>query len=283
MPSELKVAFGVTHVLENDMTIGADILFTEAYDSAMIMRGDLVATGNDADGYPIYPAPTVTRSFKLTNSNQEPQSLVLSFGLEQEFENGFYYRLGYAYTDSEDVQPMTSSVAFSNYQNRAFFDPQEDVISTSNYEIKNRFSFATRWKKELASNVDLTVALYGHVNSGRPYSYGVRGNSAGIYSFSYLYINDEASVLEPGDTRNGETGSYWRKLDARVTLDFPGFADEHRASAFLVIDNLTNLLNDDWGILRQHNFPYTVTRGTSEPRIGDASRYEIRFGVQYSF
>ena len=66
-------------------------------------------------------------------------------------------------------------------------------------------------------------------------------------------------------------------------MDFPGFADGHEASAFLVIDNLTNLLNDEWGVLKQHNFPRTVTRGTVEPRIGDASRYEIRFGVKYSF
>ena len=280
LPSELKVAFGVTHMLENDMTIGADLLFTQAYDSAIVLHGDLERIGTNPDGYPIYDSVR-TASFQLTNSKQEPQTLVLSFGLEQEFDNGFYYRLGYAYTDSEDVQPMTSSVAFSNYTNRAFFDPEEDVVSTSNYEIRNRFSFTTRWKKELASNVDLTVALYGHVNSGRPFSYTYDGTIVPYNFTPYLDFRD--IVLEPGDERNGETGSYWRKLDARVTLDFPGFADEHRASAFLVIDNLTNLLNDDWGVLYQHNFPRTVVSGTPESRIGDASRYEIRFGLEYDF
>ena len=280
LPSELKVAFGVTHMLENDMTIGADLLFTQAYDSAIVLHGDLDRIGTNPDGYPIYASNRMA-SFVLTNSNQEPQTLVLSFGLEQEFDNGFYYRLGYAYTDSEDVQPMTSSVAFSNYTNRAFFDPEEDVVSTSNYEIRNRFSFTTRWKKELASNVDLTVALYGHVNSGEPYSYTYDGTIVPYNFTPYLDFRD--IVLEPGDERNGETSSYWRKLDARVTLDFPGFAEEHRASAFLVIDNLTNLLNDDWGVLYQHNFPNAVERGTSESRIGDASRYEIRFGLEYDF
>jgi len=52
---------------------------------------------------------------------------------------------------------------------------------------------------------------------------------------------------------------------------------------FLVIDNLTNLLNDNWGILKQYSFPRTVVRGTKESRIGDASRYEIRFGFKYEF
>ncbi|MEJ2256648.1 MAG: hypothetical protein P8X98_06515, partial [Woeseiaceae bacterium] len=141
----------------------------------------------------------------------------------------------------------------------------------------------TRWTYEFGNDIDLMVALYGHANSGRPYSYGIYGNSEGIYSFDYLYVNDNPSVLEPGDKRNDQTGSSWNKLDMRVSLDFPGFSEGHRASAFMVIDNLTNLLNDDWGVLYQHNFPRTVERGTAESRIGDVSRYEICFGVKYDF
>ena len=72
-------------------------------------------------------------------------------------------------------------------------------------------------------------------------------------------------------------------MDLRVDVQFPGFRQDDRFSAFLVIDNLTNLLNDDWGVLKQFNFPRTVELGTREPRIGNASRYEIRFGVQYDF
>ena len=67
-------------------------------------------------------------------------------------------------------------------------------------------------------------------------------------------------------------------------MGMPGFRDNDNASVFLVIDNLTNLLNDDWGVLRQANFPFNVVKGTeAQPRIGDASRYEIRFGVRYGF
>jgi hypothetical protein len=53
---------------------------------------------------------------------------------------------------------------------------------------------------------------------------------------------------------------------------YSGFKGDDRFS-FMVVDNLTNLFNDDWG--EQHNFPATVVRGTKEPRIGDASRYEV--------
>ena len=61
--------------------------------------------------------------------------------------------------------------------------------------------------------------------------------------------------------------------------------DGHSALAFLVIDNFTNFLNEDWGILRQANFPFTVDEDRTNPesRRGDASRYEIRMGLSYSF
>ena len=46
----------------------------------------------------------------------------------------------------------------------------------------------------------------------------------------------------------------------RISQEFPGFSDSHRGSAFLIIDNLTNLLNDDWGVMYKANFPYGVTQ-----------------------
>ena len=264
LPNEWKFNIGINHTFPGDYMVAADLLFTRGFDSPMVKRGDLVRTGTNADGYPVYSSP-VLDSFVLTNSEEG---------------NNFYYRVGYSNTDAEDVQPMTSAVAFSNYNFRAFFDPNEDVLSTSNYEIEHRFAATARWTRDIGPTT-LTVSLYGSANSGRPFSYAVLGNP--IYNFNPFLEDTIVNVLEPGDKRNENTGSWWRKVDMRVNLDFPGFGDGHYASAFLVIDNLTNLLNDEWGVLKQHNFPYSVPRGTNEPRIGDASRYEIRFGVQYRF
>jgi hypothetical protein len=125
------------------------------------------------------------------------------------------------------------------------------------------------------------MSLYGSANSGRPYSFTYDG-TIDPYGFT-PYLDFLDIVLEPGDQRNAETGSSWRKLDLRIDVGIPVFREDDRASVFLLIDNLTNLLNDDWGVLKQHNFPRTVVRGDAEPRIGDASRYEIRFGVRYAF
>jgi len=285
IPSELKVALGVEHTTQSDWVFRADFLYSESKDAAMVLHGDLELdpVQDNPDGYPIYNSVRMP-SFVLTNSNRKPTSTVWSLGAEKLWDwdgDSLYLRLGYANTNSEDVQPMTSSVAFSNYTNRAFFDPQEDVVSSSNYEISDRFTFALRWVKQLGLRTDLSVALVGKYESGYPYSYAFNGTVV-PYGFT-PFLDFEDNVLEPGDARNGQTGESWRKLDLRIALDFPGFADGHQAQAFMLIDNLTNLLNDEWGIQYKHNFPYAVTRGTPEPIIGDSSLYQIRVGLRYDF
>ncbi len=280
LPSEWKVALGVTHIFPNDYVFNADVLYTDGQDTAIVLHGDLEQTGTNPDGYPIYDSVRAP-SFVLTNSNVGDQSLNFSMSVAKSFDNGFDFTAGYSYSDSEDINPMTSSVAFSNYQNRAFFDPQEDVRSTSNYNIKHRLTFTSNYRRTLFGKYDTTLSFYGAANSGRPFSIAYNG-TIDPYGFT-PFLDFRDNVLLPGATRNSEEGSWWRKLDMRVNVDFPGFGEGHSASAFMVIDNLTNLLNDEWGVLNQHNFPRTVVEGTEESRIGDASRYEIRFGFKYAF
>ena len=67
-----------------------------------------------------------------------------------------------------------------------------------------------------------------------------------------------------------------------------GINAEHSARAFIVVDNVTHLLNDEWGVLYKLNFPYGVTQadidaGRTESRIGGASLWEIRIGAEYRF
>jgi hypothetical protein len=280
LPSEWKFSLGISHNFPGDYFVTADLLYSQGVDSAMVLHGDLDQVGTNPDGYPQYDS-TREASFALTNSAEGNRATVLSLSLAKSIGDSFDYTLGYSYTDAEDIQPMTSSVAFSNYTNRAFFDPQEDVRSTSNYQIENRFVATGKWRKEFGARTLLTVSLHGQYSSGRPYSIAFDG-TIDPYGFT-PYLDFLPIVLEPGVSRNQYTGSSWTKVDMLINLDFPGFGQDHQASAFLVVDNLTNLLSDDWGVQYQHNFPRTVEAGTAEPRIGDSSRYEIRFGVRYSF
>ena len=75
----------------------------------------------------------------------------------------------------------------------------------------------------------------------------------------------------------------WTKVDLAVRQDIPAFAEDHVAQVSLVVDNFTNLLNDDWGILKETSFNTAVVGSSPERRRGDASLWEIRVGLNYRF
>ena len=199
--------------------------------------------------------------------------------------------MGYAYNDSEDVNPMTSSVAFSNYTNRAFFDPQEQVLSRSNYNIRHRITGVVNYERAFWQDNFTRISIFGSVNSGQPYS--IAETDSGFFSFTPFIDDDDANILLAPGTRNDQNGSWWAKIDLKLEQELPGAMSGHKTKVFMIIDNVTNLINDEWGILRQVAFPNTfdptpdltdLTAVTSpEQRVTDASVYEIRFGVRYEF
>ena len=286
IPSELKIAFGGTWIPDfgpgfwgGEYVINADLLYSKAEDTAIILRGDLEQVGTDANGYPIYDSVR-EGSFVLTNSNEGNEAFTASFSIAKEYDFGFDWALGYAYNDAQDVQPMTSSVAFSNYNNRAVFDPQEDVLSTSDYNIKHRWTFLANYERAFFGDYTTGVSVFGTARSGLPYSL-VGGAAADAADFGFF---NELDILAPGVERNGEEGSWWTKFDVRLEQELPGIRADDRTKAFIIIDNFTNLLNDEWGVLEEPNFPPTATsRATAERVVGDASRYEVRFGLRYEF
>ena len=143
-----------------------------------------------------------------------------------------------------------------------------------------QFTASFNWTARFFGDNRTLLSVYGSVNQGPPYSFAFDG-TIDPYGFT-PFLDFRDNVLAPGDSRNEEDGSWWGKVDLRIEQEFGiGIGT---ASAFLIIDNLTNLLNDEWGVLRKVNFPNNVVRGDrEEPRVGDASRYEIRFGVKYAF
>ncbi len=280
LPSEWKFALGLSQAFGDGWLFTVDYLYTVLEDSAIVLRGDLEQTGTTAEGYPEYDSVREP-SFVLTNSGESPTAHSFTLGIAKAWDNGFDFTAGYTYNDAEDVNPMTSSVAFSNYTNRAFFDPQEDVTSRSNYNIEHRVTATGTWRNTFFNRFPTIITLYGQYNTGLPFSIGFNG-TRDPYGFT-PFLDNATNVLEPGVARNANTSSSWTKFDFRLDVGVPVFGDADRAAFFIVIDNLTNLLNDDWGILKQHAFPRSVAEGTPEARIGDASRYEIRFGLRYDF
>ena len=130
----------------------------------------------------------------------------------------------------------------------------------------------------------------GHKHNESPYSWQV----------DRQIFDDNDLARGEITSRNEFNAAWWTKFDLRIQQELPGFTKDHRASAFVVIKNLGNLLNDDWGTLKQVNFR---TQSIISPSLNDAGQYvysnfnapndgvasrdpslwEIRVGVKYNF
>ncbi len=295
IPREWKFALGGTYFanapsLGGEYILTGDILYAITQDSAVWIRGDLeqdgTTTGPDGRVYPTYDSVREP-AFVLTNSSDDAKSLLISGAISKSHDFGLDWTVGYAYSDAEDVHPMTSSVAFSNYVNRSFGDPQDVSAATSDYNTKHRFTALASYERAFFGDNLTKFSAFGQAVSGRPYSFVADVNPNDITGFT-PFLEDNP-FLAAGAERNGEEGSWWGKVDVKVEQEFL-LPNDHIASGFVVIDNFTNLLNDEWGILREPDFPpqcivdaMGVPTQACESRRGDQSRYEIRFGVRYEF
>ena len=287
IPSEWKYTAGLTWFGPMDWLLTADVQVSRGEDTAIYKRADLERVGTNSLGYPIYESVREA-AFELTNSSKGTESESISFSGFKSWDNGFDLRLGYAYTQAEDVNPMGSSVAFSNYIFRAFEDPQADTLGTSDWQIEHRFTTVLNYTADFFNGYETRISLFGQYNSGLPYSLTLDGAAGTIGAFGFQpFLDFEPNVLPIGGERNGETGSSFSKVDMRITQELPGFSAEHRGSLFVVVDNLTNLINDEWGIFRQPNRPGVtqadLDNGAAQQRVGGTSLWSMRVGVNYSF
>lgn len=360
-PSEWKFAIGATYdfdmpfvQFEDQTRLLVDVLYSQSRDGVLVRDIALEQVGAAAaDGRPVYrridrsdpdcvanpgtiaaPNPACTyRGFNndllLTNSEGGRQ-FVFSAVLSQEFANDIDLDLGYAYTDSTDVNPMTSSVAFSNWVNIATSDINNPGEATSNYEIPHRFTMRLSWQRAFFGEYMTRATLFGQAFQARPYSWSFGGNTnSNMFGDNQEYVHllyvplandpnvtygpnfDQAAFnafidqygLSRGQIveRNGEEGSWSNKFDLRLEQEFRGILPGHTSSAFLVVENIGNLINEDWGIISQAGFPqrigvvdasldangrYTYTdffAPTPERVVGDVSFWTVRMGLRYEF
>jgi outer membrane receptor for ferrienterochelin and colicin len=300
IPSNWKFALGATWDMDwgklgDGYILNADLLYTKAEDSALYIAQTAHLTGETApDGRPIYqddragfPSFCFCSDYLLTNvKGDDAKSLTLSLALNKHYDNGWDWSLAYAYTEAEDVSPMTSSVAFSNFVFNSVSDFNNPGRATSNYETPHRFTFRVAYRANWWKGYQSKFSLFGSAHEGRPYSYTFAGDDGETYGDwlndrHLLYVPDGMSdplvTYDPGfkqddffaflqasglnkyaggiAPRNVFNSGWWGKFDFRFEQEFPGFRDEHRFSGFLVIRNLCNLLNDNWCVLKEVGFP----------------------------
>lgn len=266
----------------------------------------------------------------LTNAPDDGSATTISLAVKKEFDFGLDAQFGYAYNRAKEFSPMTSSVAYSNFTNFSVVDQNNPGVTTSNYEIPHNFTLNLRYSTELFDGYKTRFSLFGSRKSGRNYSYTFNSFEPGtdlndFRSLMYVPSHDQYGVdvffstpevqaqfdefvQEAGlekyrgqiVPRNSASSSWNTRFDLRIDQDIPGFMDGHKGNAYLIIKNLGNFLNDDWGIYNKGPFnndsvvraslnddgTYYIDRVYSraeETPYTNGSLWEIRVGVKYKF
>lgn len=337
IPSEWKYALGATYTTDNDYIVSADILHNRKQDSATILDYNLEYGDKTFDGRPTYKEVThpdgvknVSNEYVLTNTKSDGSSTIISLALSKSFDFGLDASFGYSYTKSEDANPMTSAVAGSNYGNLATTDALNPPITTSNYEIPHRFTMNISYGVELIGGLETRFSLFGQASEGQAYSFtyddsdGAFGdnNWSGDRQLVYIPTVDDANVvygpdfdkaafdafvsaegLARGQTtgRNAQNADWYVSFDIKINQEIPGLIEGHRGNAFFIIKNVGNMINDDWGVMKQGEFVgnrmvemsvqddgkylYEGFNSGNEDQnfYKDASVWEMRVGVSYDF
>ncbi len=139
----------------------------------------------------------------LTNTDEGFQQSI-AIGLSKSFDWGIDASVSYTYTDSKEVNPGTSSVAFSNWGNLATADINNPGLSTSNYEIKNSIKGRVSWTHQFIDDHDTTVSMFFEHRSGLPFSYTFNASSTTAMSIWGDGASNRQLFYVPRTDSNGQ-------------------------------------------------------------------------------
>jgi hypothetical protein len=292
-PSEWKFALGGTWDTPwSDITLDFDVLYSRGNDPAYYVDTAEGIIGTTLAGTPIYGYlnGSIRDNYMLTNSSESPTATTISFMLRKKFDFGLDVLFGYAWTQAEDVAPMTSATAGSNFDNTALLDVNNPRAANSNWVVPNRFTLRMDYEATWFGDNYTHITLSGYANEGQPQSYAMQGTSLegdGFFGRHLLYIPtgpsdpnvvygagfDQAAFsawiaangLSGGFTeRNAFNAGWSTRFDFRISQEIP-MGDKLSGRAYLKIYNLGNMLNSDWGKITDAEFftPVIIDRATA--------------------
>ena len=278
-PSEWKFALGATYDLPNGMTLDTDYLYSLQNNPAYYVDVSQDIVRRTAAGQPVYDYVRGQDNFMLTNSDREGRGHALSFVLRDRYDWGLDWTVGYAFTDAEDVSPMTSAVAGSNFDNVAVYDINDPYPGTSNYVSPHRFTGRVSYGRDFFPGAETRVTAQYFRAKGQPQSHAMGGDALegdGFFGRHLLYVpgpNDPNAVLAPGFDlagfqqfitefgygqgfveRNAAYAKWSSRLDLRLDQEVPLFFADSKARVYVKIYNFLNMLNDEWGLQYDNEF-----------------------------
>ena len=227
--------------------------------------------------------------YYFTNTNKG-ESKGVTLGVRRSFRNNWSSALSWTHGRATEVSPITSSTASSNYSNRASFNPNEDVASISNTDIRDRIVATLIKRFQFIKDAPTTVSLVYQARTGHPYSWVFRGDANGDgFAFNdvlyvptgpndpkvtwantaerdafFAFVNSTTLQKYAGGAtpRNSERSPWTHGLDVKITQELPVWRSI-KAEAYLSVLNLGNLLNDKWGLYEE--VPFSYRRAVAAP------------------
>ncbi len=126
----------------------------------------------------------------LASNTKKGDGDVLTLSLNSPTKAGFGWGVAYAWTRATEVSPLTSSVANSNWLNRAVFNPNEEVAANAATMIRNRFTANVNWAKAFVGAYKTSLGLFYEGRAGKPYSWTFNNdaNGDGVAGNDLLYV-----------------------------------------------------------------------------------------------
>jgi len=206
----------------------------------------------------------------LTNANDgETKRATVSVELPQ--TEHWYAKASYTFTDADAVSNGSSSTAGSNWGYNPIINPNEALLGTSAYQIENAFTMTLNYQNMFFGDTITNIGLVWISTDGEPFTYrygnDVNGDGRNTNDLVYVPMPDEYIMTDAADAaafeahlaatgldkyrgqiapKNAFKAPRINQFDLNVSQELPAWGPV-RASLFLNVKNLGNLLNSDWG------------------------------------
>lgn len=283
-------------VLGEDWMISADLIYTDVHRTAMYRELNMEQIDTAPDGRPIYDSPEPF-DLSLVNTSKGSGILASIFAEKTFYADSGTYRLsvGYTYQDAEEVNPSNAFIAFEGYSMAANIDFQGEELYDSEYEVPHALAAGLTWSNEIFGDNTTTIALAYTGRVGRHYSHTMRTgvdvfggfvdfaswvgfSSQSLYVpldendplvtytddfdqqafFDYINSNECLVAAKGSISRRHSCESSWIHIfDVRFMQEIQ-INDEQAIELTLDIENIGNMLNDDWGRVEGYVQPFNA-------------------------
>lgn len=204
IPSYWRTTLSVTHdtnlgPLGDHWRFGADGFYAKTRNAIFVQDGrDRAITGAGAltpDGRQRYydvvstlPGNTGcvfnstvcndTQGDYVLGNTSKGRSVVVVGRVDKRWDFGLSVGGSFTYQDVKDLQALTSSVASSNYNNGAYYDPNGGAYGHSNDEVKYQFKYNVDFDHAFFGDYRTRIDLFGFTRTGANYSYTFQDNTS---------------------------------------------------------------------------------------------------------